>query len=242
MENLDSLSELKNDLKELEQILSTVIRSNVRQIIAQSVSTLKCKVEALEEEKKKKTKSQTTNNSENQNEEKPATKQLYTTKITTYGWDESDKFVKIYVSLKNIEQVRADQLICDCTEKSFKLTISNHCERNHVLQIMNLAQNIKPSESSCKVKAGNVLVLLRKDIVGKTWGTLTEAQRKEKEAKDNKMSDTSGMDTSDPSGGIMNLMKKMYDDGDDDMKRMIKKTWYETQQKQGTPGEMPSFT
>ena len=49
------------------------------------------------------------------------------------------------------------------------------------------------------------------------------------------------MDSSDPSAGIMGLMKKMYDEGDDDMKRMIKKTWYETQQKQGGPGGMPQM-
>lgn len=48
--------------------------------------------------------------------------------------------------------------------------------------------------------------------------------------------DTKDTDMTDPSGGIMNLMKKMYDDGDDDMKRMIKKTWYETQQKGGAGG------
>lgn len=29
----------------------------------------------------------------------------------------------------------------------------------------------------------------------------------------------------------MNLMKKMYDDGDDEMKRTITKSWYEAQQK-----------
>lgn len=56
--------------------------------------------------------------------------------------------------------------------------------------------------------------------------------------RDAKYSDNK--DDSDPSSGIMNLMKKMYDEGDDDMKRMLKKTWYETQQKQ-TSGEMPTM-
>ena len=46
------------------------------------------------------------------------------------------------------------------------------------------------------------------------------------------------MDSSDPQAGIMNLMKKMYDEGDDDMKRMIKKTWYESQQKQKEGGDL----
>ncbi len=31
----------------------------------------------------------------------------------------------------------------------------------------------------------------------------------------------------------MKLMKKMYDEGDDDLKRTITKSWYEAQQKRG---------
>lgn len=41
-------------------------------------------------------------------------------------------------------------------------------------------------------------------------------------------------DKDDPGAGIMKLMKKMYDEGDDDMKRTITKTWYEAQQKRGS--------
>ena len=37
--------------------------------------------------------------------------------------------------------------------------------------------------------------------------------RKEKEKKDVEMESKKDMDTSDPSAGIMNLMKKMYDEG-----------------------------
>ena len=35
----------------------------------------------------------------------------------------------------------------------------------------------------------------------------------------------------DPSAGLMNMMKKLYDDGDDDMKRTIAKAWTEGQGK-----------
>ena len=38
-------------------------------------------------------------------------------------------------------------------------------------------------------------------------------------------------DESDPQAGLMNMMKKMYDDGDDDMKRTIAKAWTESQDK-----------
>lgn len=39
------------------------------------------------------------------------------------------------------------------------------------------------------------------------------------------------MDTSDPQAGLMNMMKKMYDEGDDEMKRSIRKAWHESQSK-----------
>lgn len=41
----------------------------------------------------------------------------------------------------------------------------------------------------------------------------------------------------DPQAGIMNLMKKMYDEGDDDMKRTIAKAWTESQDKKAA-GDM----
>ncbi|XP_066932045.1 calcyclin-binding protein-like [Clytia hemisphaerica] len=118
-----------------------------------------------------------------------------------------------------------------------KMTVRNHMDRHHVLHIQRLAHPINTTACTCKVKAGNIVIALRKAEDGQTWGGMTEAQRKDKEAKDNKFSSSTPSDANeDPQAGIMNLMKKMYDDGDDDMKRMIKKTWYESSQKQGGAG------
>ena len=36
----------------------------------------------------------------------------------------------------------------------------------------------------------------------------------------------------DPSSSIMKMMKQMYDDGDDEMKRTIAKAWTESREKQ----------
>lgn len=41
-----------------------------------------------------------------------------------------------------------------------------------------------------------------------------------------------------PQAGIMKMMKQMYDDGDDEMKRTIAKAWTESRDKQAT-GENP---
>lgn len=38
-------------------------------------------------------------------------------------------------------------------------------------------------------------------------------------------------DNSDPSEGLMTMLKKIYDEGDDEMKRTINKAWSESQEK-----------
>lgn len=43
-------------------------------------------------------------------------------------------------------------------------------------------------------------------------------------------------DNKDPSAGLMDLMKQMYEDGDDDMKRTIAKAWTESQDKRNKEG------
>jgi len=233
--------ELKNDLQELESVLGLVNRANVRMIIADAISTLRTKVEEVNKRSVAET--------AGQQKPAPAKQTLYTVKISNYGWDESQKFVKVYISLPNIDKLTQEQINCDFTGQSFKCNVSNHNGKNHVLEIPRLAGNIVPATSTCRLKSSNIIVSLRKENEGKNWGNLTEVAKKEKEKKDMESKDSMAkdMDSSDPSAGIMNLMKKMYDEGDDEMKRTIKKTWYESQQKQkeggmpGMPGGMPEF-
>lgn len=220
------INELKGDLRELETVLSVVTRSNVRNIIADAITSLRTKVDHLQK-----------------HNQQPAIPKptLFTAKISNYGWDEGQKLIKVYISVPDCGSLKQDQVSCDFTEQSFKVFISNHHGKNHVLEVVKLAGKINIAFSHCKVKSGNVIVTLKKVDTTVSWGCLTEADKKTKEKKecdlDTKKND---MDTQDPGAGIMNLMKKMYDEGDDEMKRTIKKTWYESQQKQRA-GEMPGM-
>ena len=67
------------------------------------------------------------------------------------GWDESSKFVKIYVSIPKCDQITNEQASCEFTDSSFKLTVKNHDNKNHTLQIVKLARKIKPDASTYKV-------------------------------------------------------------------------------------------
>jgi calcyclin binding protein len=73
-----------------------------------------------------------------------------------------------------------------------------------------------------------IVVMLRKTS-SESWGFLTEKEASLKKKDDFKPD--LGADA-DPQQGLMNLMKKMYDDGDDEMKRTISKAFVEGREKQ----------
>ena len=74
-----------------------------------------------------------------------------------------------------------------------------------------------------------VVIMLAKANEGQNWSHVTAVEKAKADKKNEvpKMDDDSG----DPSKGLMNMMKKMYDEGDDDMKRTIAKAWTESQNK-----------
>nr|CAD7605283.1 unnamed protein product [Timema genevievae] len=95
--------------------------------------------------------------------------------------------------------------------------------------------NIKFSASnkpSCyEVKLNNydnVTVFLAKKNIGNKWTHMTCSEKKALDSKLPKM-DGAGED---PSGGLMDMMKHMYETGDDEMKRTIAKAWTESREKQ----------
>ncbi|EZA48901.1 Calcyclin-binding protein [Ooceraea biroi] len=73
-----------------------------------------------------------------------------------------------------------------------------------------------------------VVSLVKK--VAKEWSHVTLVEKRIKEAKVPSMPEMG--EDSDPGASLMNLMKKMYQDGDDDMKKTIAKAWTESQEKQ----------
>ena len=73
-----------------------------------------------------------------------------------------------------------------------------------------------------------VAVYLKKAKEGENWQCLTKTEKRLKESK------TKMFDKNDGDAGsqLMNMMKKMYETGDPEMKRTIAKAWTEGQNKQ----------
>lgn len=77
-----------------------------------------------------------------------------------------------------------------------------------------------------KVKIDIVFILCRKKVENIRWDYLIQVEKECKE-KEKFFYDIE----IDFSEGLMNVLKKIYEDGDDDMKRIINKVWVELREK-----------
>ncbi|KAM5238337.1 calcyclin-binding protein isoform 3-T3 [Ctenodactylus gundi] len=154
-----ALEELQKDLDEVKVLLEKATRKRVHDALTAEKSKIETEIKNKMQQKSQK-------KPELLDNEKPAAVVTpittgYTVKISNYGWDQSDKFVKIYITLTGVHQVPTENVQVHFTER-------------------------KPSYDA----------------------------------------------ETDPSEGLMNVLKKIYEDGDDDMKRTINKAWVESREKQ----------
>eukprot|EP00930_Biecheleria_cincta_P010919 TRINITY_DN11331_c0_g1_i1.p1 TRINITY_DN11331_c0_g1~~TRINITY_DN11331_c0_g1_i1.p1 ORF type:complete len:257 (-),score=66.80 TRINITY_DN11331_c0_g1_i1:163-933(-) len=138
------------------------------------------------------------------------------TEITTFaedlgGYDKPT--VTVDVRFKGIEQLPAESITCDFTTSSFDLKIFGYEGKNHRMLKTNLEKDIVVAESSVRVKKNHVIVTLQK-VKGQygydSWSNLC-AKGKRKETKKDES----------PQDSLMGMMKDMYDEGDDNMKKII---------------------
>jgi calcyclin binding protein len=136
----------------------------------------------------------------------------------------NEPFVTLYVDMAGVGTVR-DSVSCQFTKSSFDLIINNLNEKSYRLYKDHLEKDIDPDKSKYSVKANKVIVKLHKIKTSEYggfdyWTKLTDPK------KLNKLDSSSGSSTKkdDPSASIMDMMKQMYDEGDDNMKKIIGET------------------
>ncbi|KAF7487168.1 calcyclin-binding protein-like [Marmota monax] len=207
-----ALDKLQNNLEEVRMLLEKTSRKRVRDAL-----TAKQKQNKIETEIKNKMQQKSWKKPELLGNEKPAAVCApittgYTMKISNYRWDQFHKFLKIYITLMGVHQVTTENVQVHFTERSFDLLVKNLNGKSYSM-IMNLLKPMSVEGSSKKVKTDTVLVLCRKKAENTRWEYLTKV---EKECKE-KEKPSEAIET-DPSEGLMNVLKKIYEDGDDDMK------------------------
>jgi len=127
--------------------------------------------------------------------------------------------VTVYVPLDGIGSHDKSKISCNFTSTSFDLIVTDFTDgKSYRLLNDNLEKEIDVSKSKYIIKPNKIIIKLGK-VKGEYsydyWTDLTA--KKKKENKGTK---------EDPAAGIMDMMKEMYDNGDDNMKKMIGETMY----------------
>ncbi|NXL79926.1 CYBP protein, partial [Leptocoma aspasia] len=214
------LNQLQKDLEEVKELLTNATRKRVRDVLVAEKQKLELEI-----------KNQPLPKPKDVAEEEKSSLGGYTVKINNYGWDQSDKFVKIYISLNGVQKLPAENVQVNFTERSFDLLVKNLNGKNYTMTFNNLLKPISVEGSSRKIKTDMILVMCKKKREEK-WDCLTQVEKESKEKE------KAAYDTADPSEGLMNILKKMYAEGDDEMKRTINKAWVESREKQ-YKGDIP---
>ncbi|XP_057713774.1 calcyclin-binding protein [Corythoichthys intestinalis] len=227
MDLTEQINQLEADLLELGSLVEKAERTRVQEVLKQEQKKVEKEIAVKRQQKEQQARRQA--------DPVASSKAAYTVKITNYAWDQSEKFVKIYLTLKNVHNIPSEKVEVNFTERSFSVLVKELDGKNHQMTVLNLLYPIDEQNSSTKIKTDMVLIMCKKKAT-KKWEYLTTV---EKQAKD-KDKPTPADDNADPSEGLMSMLKKIYSEGDDEMKRTINKAWSESQEKKlrGDEGQM----
>jgi len=218
------ISSLEQDIAELQHLHTQAQRPAVKNVLDTQIKLFKTKIE---DEKKKAQQVNEEKEKKQLQDSQPSKPILHYESISSYSWDENDDFVSIYLSLEG----NKGAIHSHYTDRGFAIAIHDYNGKNLKLTINNLYKDL--DKAGCKEikREKTVTIKLKKKQSGK-WLKLIATK------DDMKKEDSA--DTSDPSAGLMTMMKKLYDEGDEEMKKLIAKTWTESQDK-SKKGE-PKFT
>lgn len=220
---MEARTELRRDLHELQNLRSIASRPWVKDMLSEKIKEIEGKL--LE-----------ATNGTGQGDvpvKQPRTEAvptsavpLPTVKITNYAWDQSDKYVKLYLTIPGVHTVPVEQISVTFTDSAVEVNAQKVSSKNYYLLMKGLLNTIDPDRSSFKQKTDLLLVMMKKKKEVENWKYLTKAEMQSKEKSTPKFDKEA-----DPQESLMSMMKQLYDEGDDEMKRTIRKAWHESQEK-----------
>jgi len=144
--------------------------------------------------------------------------------------------VTLYLDIPSVGSIPKENISCQFTKLSFDLIVHNLSGKNYRLLKDNLDKDIDPEKSKYLVKRNKIIIKLAK--VKAEYGSYDSWQnlssKKSKKSKEK-------MKTN-PSDSIMEMMKDMYDSGDDNMRKVIGETMLKQRNGElGKDRDMPSY-
>lgn len=140
--------------------------------------------------------------------------------ISKYAWDQSKKFVKIYVTLAGIDSVPDSQVVCDVQPGALRFEVQGLPPPSANMRLaVTLHSAVDPAQSSWARKADSMLLIkLRKAAEGEEWGSVDESavQKAKKKAQD--LEQNKGKSTAE-------LLSNMYAEADEEGKASLAAAW-----------------
>lgn len=223
---METSAEIRKDIEELRNLRLISSRPNVQRWLDEKLSECEIKVHQQSEARNKECGDQPPTKKPIPTSVDVNSAPLPTVKITNYAWDQSDKFVKLYLTMPGVQSAPTDHVSVNYTKNSVELSTRDVGGKNYSLTIKGLLNEIDPAGSSFKQKSDSLLIMMKKVKCGESWKYLTKAEQQSNEKKTPKFDEKA-----DPQESLMSMMKQMYEEGDDEMKRTIRKAWHESQTK-----------
>uniref|UniRef100_A0A1Q3F5T1 Calcyclin-binding protein n=1 Tax=Culex tarsalis TaxID=7177 RepID=A0A1Q3F5T1_CULTA len=225
-----NIDNLQLDLEELRNLSAQAKRSKVQQLL--SIDIRKLETDLLQQKELLASKQKQDASATITKPPAPVAGDCkrYRVELKEYAWDQSDKFIKIFVTVKDVQHVPEESVNAEFTSSSFNLLINNLNNKDFTFVVNHLLFPIDPEKSYRKLKSDMVAIYLAKASQGQKWAHLTLTAKRLQEIKDERISMKD--DASDPQAGLMKVMQQLYDSGDSETKRMINKAWHQSQNKQ----------
>jgi len=155
-------------------------------------------------------------------------------KITTYGWDQTKDAIKLYISLPEVDALPAAAITLQTEAKRMTLSVAGLGGKGNLRHtlIVILSKPVIAEECTHRVRKGKVYVTLKKKDTGATWPYLTAAEQDAANARAPKTGKGGKADADGSEDSLMEMMRNMYQNGDDDMKQLIGKAWTDGKKKE----------
>ena len=154
----------------------------------------------------------------------PKPRRIFET-IDSYAFSDSSEQAKILITkIRGLEQAEIE---FEPNPHGFSICVIREKQNmsNLKLTVQPTYKKIIPGDSNYKVRNETLTILLAKKKKT-SWMKLKKSPTELKNKKESK-----DKAKEDPNGALMDMMKKMYDEGDDEMKRTISKAMWEAQHK-----------
>lgn len=226
-QNIDNL---QLDLEEIRNLAAQAKRPKIQQLLSIDIRKLETELQNQKEQLARKRLQETST------AKTPAPMagdcKRYRVELKEYAWDQSDKFIKIFVTVKDVQHVPEESVNVEFTGNSFNLLINNLNNKDFTFLVNHLLYPIDPEKSYRKLKSDMVAIYLAKETQGQKWAHLTLTAKRLQEIKEERVGlKDSDSDPANPQAGLMKMMQQLYDNGDAETKRMINKAWHESQDK-----------